>query len=266
MQSTNGSDGSYTLTVTFAIGTDLDTLLSPWYRTRSTARLPQLPQPVQRAGRQRQEGEHEHPADREPLRGRRSLRRDVSQQLRDHQSAEPARTPTRRRAGHDLRRGPLQHACLAGPRQAQGLRADGARRAERDPAPEHSSGGRAARRAAGAARSGLPVHGQYARSSLRGRRSSRTSSSRPSRRRRSAHRRSSSSVTDPPPPSCASRTSRESSSSQQLFTVFSGLSGKKAAHVAVFALPGANALDVGDRDARPDGEDEQERSPPASST
>ncbi len=33
---------------------------------------------------------------------------------------------------------------------------------------------------------------------------------------------------------------------QQLFTVFSGLSGKKTAHVAVFALPGANALDVAD--------------------
>src|SRR5262245_12520608 len=32
--------------------------------------------------------------------------------------------------------------------------------------------------------------------------------------------------------------------SQQLYTVFSGLSGKKTAHIAVFALPGANALQV----------------------
>src|SRR5262245_60122849 len=32
--------------------------------------------------------------------------------------------------------------------------------------------------------------------------------------------------------------------SQQQYTVFSGLSGKKTAHVAVFALPGANALQV----------------------
>jgi HAE1 family hydrophobic/amphiphilic exporter-1 len=31
---------------------------------------------------------------------------------------------------------------------------------------------------------------------------------------------------------------------QQIFSIFSNLSGKKAAHVAVFALPGANALDV----------------------
>jgi hydrophobic/amphiphilic exporter-1 (mainly G- bacteria), HAE1 family len=32
--------------------------------------------------------------------------------------------------------------------------------------------------------------------------------------------------------------------SQQVFTVFSNLSGKKTAHIAVFALPGANALEV----------------------
>ncbi len=32
--------------------------------------------------------------------------------------------------------------------------------------------------------------------------------------------------------------------SQQTYSVFSGLSGKKTAHIAIFALPGANALDV----------------------
>src|SRR5262244_3759436 len=32
--------------------------------------------------------------------------------------------------------------------------------------------------------------------------------------------------------------------SQQQYTIFSGLSGKKTAHIAVFALPGANALQV----------------------
>jgi HAE1 family hydrophobic/amphiphilic exporter-1 len=32
---------------------------------------------------------------------------------------------------------------------------------------------------------------------------------------------------------------------QQVFSIFSGLSGKRAAHIAVYALPGANALDVG---------------------
>ena len=34
--------------------------------------------------------------------------------------------------------------------------------------------------------------------------------------------------------------------SQQSYTVFSGLSGKKAAHVAIYSLPGANALEVAD--------------------
>ncbi|MDX2171237.1 MAG: efflux RND transporter permease subunit, partial [Deltaproteobacteria bacterium] len=33
---------------------------------------------------------------------------------------------------------------------------------------------------------------------------------------------------------------------QQVFSIFSGLSGKQAAHIAVYALPGANALDVGE--------------------
>jgi len=32
---------------------------------------------------------------------------------------------------------------------------------------------------------------------------------------------------------------------QQVFSIFSGLSGRKAAHIAIYALPGANALDVG---------------------
>jgi HAE1 family hydrophobic/amphiphilic exporter-1 len=33
--------------------------------------------------------------------------------------------------------------------------------------------------------------------------------------------------------------------SQQVYSIFSGLSGRKAAHICVYALPGANALDVG---------------------
>ena len=34
--------------------------------------------------------------------------------------------------------------------------------------------------------------------------------------------------------------------SQQVYSIFSNLSGRKAAHIAVYALPGANALDVGE--------------------
>ena len=112
------------------------------------------------------------------LLGRRPLRRDVSQQLRDHQPAESARAPARRRPGAGARRRTLQHAHLARPAEAQGLRPDGARRAERDPEPERPGRGRTARRTAGAVRSGLPVHGHDARAGSRTSRSSRTSSSR----------------------------------------------------------------------------------------
>jgi HAE1 family hydrophobic/amphiphilic exporter-1 len=49
MQSTSGSDGSYTLTVTFAIGTDLDTSLA-LVQNAANSSLSQLPQPVQAQG------------------------------------------------------------------------------------------------------------------------------------------------------------------------------------------------------------------------
>jgi HAE1 family hydrophobic/amphiphilic exporter-1 len=49
MQSTSGSDGSYTLTVTFDIGTDLNTSLA-LVQNAVNAALPQLPQPVRAQG------------------------------------------------------------------------------------------------------------------------------------------------------------------------------------------------------------------------
>src|SRR5262245_21128742 len=49
MQSTSGSDGSYTLTVTFAVGTDLETVL-PLVQNAVNGAVPQLPQPVQAQG------------------------------------------------------------------------------------------------------------------------------------------------------------------------------------------------------------------------
>jgi HAE1 family hydrophobic/amphiphilic exporter-1 len=49
MQSTSGSDGSYTLTVTFAIGTDLNTSLALVQNAVNSA-LPQLPQSVRSQG------------------------------------------------------------------------------------------------------------------------------------------------------------------------------------------------------------------------
>ena len=49
MESTSGSDGSYTLTVTFAVGTNLNTSLSLVQNAVNSA-MPQLPEPVQQQG------------------------------------------------------------------------------------------------------------------------------------------------------------------------------------------------------------------------
>ena len=49
MQSTSGSDGNYTLTITFSIGTDLNTSLALVQNAVNSA-LPQLPQPVRAQG------------------------------------------------------------------------------------------------------------------------------------------------------------------------------------------------------------------------
>src|SRR5262249_37962379 len=49
MQSTSGSDGSYTLTVTFGVGTDLDAVL-PLVQNAVNGAVPQLPEPVQAVG------------------------------------------------------------------------------------------------------------------------------------------------------------------------------------------------------------------------
>ena len=49
LDSTSGSDGSYTLTVTFAVGTDLDTSLALVQNAVNSA-IAQLPSPVQAQG------------------------------------------------------------------------------------------------------------------------------------------------------------------------------------------------------------------------
>ena len=69
MYSTSGSDGSYTLTVTFAVGTDLDTSLALVQNFVNGA-LAQLPETVAGPGRHGQAGLHQYPAGGQPLFGR----------------------------------------------------------------------------------------------------------------------------------------------------------------------------------------------------
>src|SRR5262249_39124429 len=89
MQSTSGSDGSYTLTLTFTVGTNLDTSIALVQNAVNGA-LADAERGAD-AGRDRPEGQHQRPADREPVLGGRSLRRDLPQQLRHHQPAGSAR-------------------------------------------------------------------------------------------------------------------------------------------------------------------------------
>ena len=90
MQSTSGNDGSYALTITFEIGTDLNTaqvlvqnrVLGGDERTAADGAVP---------GRHRAEEEHVDPADRHPHFARQIQRRSLPQQLRHHQPARRTR-------------------------------------------------------------------------------------------------------------------------------------------------------------------------------
>ena len=63
MQSTCTSDGRYTLTVTFKVGTDLD-FAQVLVQNRVAAAMAQLPQAGAGAGRRDEEEVHRDPADR----------------------------------------------------------------------------------------------------------------------------------------------------------------------------------------------------------
>ena len=132
MSSTSGSDGSYTLTITFDVGTDLDTSLT-LVQNLVTSALAQLPR-------------------RRPGQGVtvKKVSTDillvVSLYSEDDRFDESflsnygvinlqnplARLPGRR-PGKGLRRRPLQHAGLAGPQQAQTLQSDHHGRAQCHP-------------------------------------------------------------------------------------------------------------------------------------
>ena len=113
MSSTSSSDGSYTLTITFDVGTDLNTSLALVQNLVNSA-LAQLPGGVS-AGGHGPEGLPQHPAGGQPLFRRRPVRRDLPLQLRRHQPAEPSGPAPGRRPGEGLRGRPLQHEGLAGP-------------------------------------------------------------------------------------------------------------------------------------------------------
>ena len=159
MSSTSASDGSYTLTVTFNVGTDLNTSLALVQNYVNSA-LAQLPAGASNQGVTVRKVSTDIVLVVSICLGRRQLRRHLSLQLRGHQSGKSPGPPARGRAGHGQRRRPLQHAGLAGPQKAPGLQPDDPGRGQCHPGPECPGGGRADGRSAGAARPGLPVYRQ----------------------------------------------------------------------------------------------------------
>ena len=119
-QSTSGADGSYTLTVTFALGTDPD-INTVNVQNRAAARHSRscrrrCTRQGLRSARNRRRCCRSSPS----ISPKDTLRRALSQQLRDDQRHRPAGAHPRRRPGDAVRAARLFAADLARPRQADG--------------------------------------------------------------------------------------------------------------------------------------------------
>ena len=122
MSSQMGNDGSYSLTVTFDVGTDLNTALV-MVQNRVALAMPMLPTAVQNQGITIRKRDARHPDDRQLLLAQRPLRRPLPEQLRHDQ--RPRRVAARRRrvGRQHLRPARLQHPRLARSAEDGGLRA-----------------------------------------------------------------------------------------------------------------------------------------------
>ena len=161
MQSTSADDGTYTLTVTFAVGTDLDEA-QVQVQNRVSAALASLPAGRPVAGR------------RSPRRSRTAILQIVTLTSPDGSDSlflsnyaaislvNPGPSPGSRRRQR-IRHRPIQHAGLARSEPAEGPRPHAGRRDQRDPAAEPGGGGGPDRLPARAVRAGVPVHPRPAR-------------------------------------------------------------------------------------------------------
>ncbi len=174
MSSQSNNDGSYTLDVTFELGTDVN-MAQVLVQNRVAIAQPTLPDVVQAIGvtvKKRspdillvdQSVFRGQPGDRPAV-----LRPALPEQLR-HDPSQGRRGPGggRRRRVHP-RPARLQHARLAGPGQAAVAEPDGRRRDPGLARAERAGGGRADRPAAGPPGPGLPVHHEHPRPAGRGR-------------------------------------------------------------------------------------------------
>ena len=121
MQSYAAADGSYTLTVTFEIGTDLN-FAQVLVQNRVSSALSSLPQAVQVQGVTVQKRSTAILQIVTLTSPGRPLRQPLSQQLRHHPPEGRDRAPARRRQRHAVRRRPVFDADLARSEQAAGAR------------------------------------------------------------------------------------------------------------------------------------------------
>ena len=135
MSSQMGNDGSYTLTVTFDIGTDVNTALV-MVQNRVALAMPQLPTAGPEPGDHDPQEDARHLDDRQLLLAGRPLRRHLPEQLR-HDLRQGRAAARVRSFGHQLH-GParLQHPRLARPAEAGVAEHDRHGCGERDPHPE----------------------------------------------------------------------------------------------------------------------------------
>ena len=117
MSSQMGNDGSYTLTVTFDIGTDVNTALV-MVQNRVALAMPQLPTAGPEPGDHDPQEDARHVDDRQLLLAGRPVRRHLPEQLR-HDLRQGRAAAGLRGLGHQLH-GParLQHPRLARPAEA----------------------------------------------------------------------------------------------------------------------------------------------------
>ena len=156
MSSNSGNDGTYSLTVTFDIGTDLNAAVVK-VQNRVALAMPQLPSPGAEPGDHDPQEDAGHPHDREFLFSHETLRRHLPEQLRHHQRPRRA-PPSARRVGHHLPgRAGLQHPLLAQAAEDGGLQHHGCGRGQRRTQPEPRLPGGLGRPAAHACRAGLRI-------------------------------------------------------------------------------------------------------------
>ena len=161
MSSQCTNDGTYTLTVTFKLGIDLN-MAQVLVQNRVALAMPVLPDLVNRNGVDGEEEVAQRADDRQPVLARRQPRQPLPEQLRH--DPDPRRAgPAAGRGRHHLPRpARLQHAALARSGEAGLAQPDRQRRGRRRPAAERPGGRRPDRPAAGARRAGLPVHHDHA--------------------------------------------------------------------------------------------------------